>query len=212
MFMIRRCWEFAALLLSFHPFAVQPLWEQALPAFGRDTVLVYRASTQNAPDFVVRIGEFVPDRLIEWEDSSTQGTILLPAKALSEARNFLGWQLFQAGVDSRSKNATTLWLSRRVFREIKERKRIKFDVDSVPAWVTLLGGDQLAVDVNRSQFNIPVIKTKDDRGTERWFIDQEENPLIVNLMVRDYQQKLASITTDRANTLRWLKKIKLPRR
>ena len=59
--------------------------------------------------------------------------------------------------------------------------------------------------MNRSTRSLPVIKTKDERDTERWFLDMAENPLLVNLLVRNYQQKLASITTDRANTLRWIK-------
>ena len=52
---------------------------------------------------------------------------------------------------------------------------------------------------------VPVVKISDERGTERWFIDLEDNPLLVNFLHRNYQQKLISITTDRPNTLRWIK-------
>ncbi len=82
---------------------------------------------------------------------------------------------------------------------------MKFSIDGIPAMVTVLGFDKMPVEVNRSLRDLPVIKTKDDRGAERWFLDIEDNPLLVNLLVRDYQQKLASVTTDRTNTLRWIK-------
>jgi hypothetical protein len=56
---------------------------------------------------------------------------------------------------------------------------------------------------------LPVIKVNDDRGSERWFLDSEENPLLVKHAIRQFCQILASITTDRSNTLRWIKGKKL---
>jgi hypothetical protein len=50
---------------------------------------------------------------------------------------------------------------------------------------------------------------KDDRGNERWFLDSEENALLVKHAVRAYVQTLTSITTDKPNTLRWIKGKKL---
>lgn len=179
--------------------------DSALPAFGRDTVLVYKSSLENDV-LVIRIAEFAPDRFIEWEDATTQGTILMPARAVSDARAFVSWQLFQAGMDTRGNNATTLWLSRRIFRELKEKQKAKLMIESLPTGVRVIGNDQMAIEVNRSSRNVPVIKTMDERGTERWFLDAEDNPLLVNFLFRTYQQKLTSITTDRPNTLRWIKK------
>ncbi len=176
------------------------------PTFGRNTVLVYRNSLEGNSTIVVRIAEFSPNRHIEWEDGVTQGTILLTEKAVNNARDFTTWRFFQAGSDTRGNDATTLWLSCRLFRELKERQKMKFSVDGIVTAVTLIGSGQMTIDVNRTPRTLPVIKTKDERGAERWFLDTEANPLIVNMMVRDYQEKLASITTDRPNTLRWIKK------
>jgi len=179
--------------------------ETELPAFGKDTVLVYRSSLENEAAFVVRIAEFVPDRFVEWEDATTQGTIFMPAKAVQDGREFINWRLYEGGVDTKGKNATTLWLSRRIFRELKEKQKIKVTMDGLPTWFTLLGSDQFPIEVNRVSWPVPVIKTRDERGSERWFIDLEDNPLLVNFLHRNYQQKLVSITTDRPNTLRWIK-------
>ena len=194
------------LLLAWLSSALGQIPESALPAFGRNTVLVYKSSNENEAPMVVRIAEFSPSRFVEWEDATTQGTILMPERAVDEARGYVNWQLYVGGVDTRSKNATTLWLSRRIFRELKAKPRIKMDMDSIATWVASLGNDQMTVEVNRKQHSLPVMKTRDERGAERWFLDSEDNPLIVNAIYRNYQQKLASITTDKPNTLRWIKK------
>lgn len=198
-----------APLLFLLPWLLAPpdqIPESALPAFGRHTVLVYKSSNESEAPMVVRIAEFSPSRLVEWEDATTQGTILMPERAVNEARAYVNWQLYVAGVDTRSKNATTLWLSRRIFRELKAKPKVKMDMDSIATWVNSLGVDYMTVEVNREQRSLPVVKTRDERGGERWFLDSEDNPLIVNAIYRNYRQKLVSITTDKSNTLRWIKK------
>jgi hypothetical protein len=182
-----------------------------LPPFGRDTVLVYKSEIEDgAQNFVVRIAEFRPDRFIEWEDAKTQGTIFMPAASLESGRAFLNSKLFEAGMDTKGKNATTLWLSVRMFRDIVDKKRAKIGIDGIDTWVTLEGRDEIPVEVNRSLVQVSAIKTKDDRQSERWFYDSEENPILLKHSVRNYRQTLTSITTDRANTLRWIKGKKVP--
>jgi len=184
--------------------------EVHLPAFGRDTVLVWKSENQGySEEFVVRIAEFSPDRFLEWEDSKTQGTIFIPNRDIVSAKGLVSSALFESGMDSRGKDVTTLWLSQRIYRELKEKKKAKCDVDGVAAALTYKGADQVTVEVNRSSMVLPTIKVSDDRGSERWFLDQEDNPLMLKHTVRQYTQVLTSITTDRPNTLRWIKGKKL---
>jgi len=181
-----------------------------LPPFGRDTVLVWKVQNQeNVSEFVVRIAEFLPDRFIEWEGASTQGTVFMPGRSLAEAKDFVNASLFESGVDSRGKDSTTLWLSQRLFRGLKEDKKIKLRIDAIDGLMTLEGTDQITIEVNRAPATLPVIRVKDNRGSERWFLDSEENPLMVKHILRSFTQSLASVTTDRANTLRWIKGKKL---
>lgn len=181
-----------------------------IPAFGQDTVLVYRIENQgNSSRFVVRIAWFLPDRFFEWENTVTQGTVLLPNRTLLEADSFAGDRIFEGGVDVRSKDATTLWLSRKMYRELKSQKKIKVKLDSISSTLQLTGSGTLPVEINRSEAEIPVIKVRDSRDGERWFLDLEENPLMVKFLFRHYTQTLGSITTDRAHTLRWIKGKKL---
>jgi hypothetical protein len=187
------------------------LRDASLPAFGRDTVLVYKTQVQKDQIFtlVVRIAQFLPDRFLEWEDSTTQGTIFMTSGALYNSRSFLTARLFDAGVDSQGRNSTTLWLSQKLFRELKASKTVKATLDSISGVLTLTGNEQVAIEVNRETILLPTIKVMDNRGNERWFLDMVQNPLMVRHTIRAFDQTLTSITTDRANTLRWIKGKKL---
>jgi hypothetical protein len=184
--------------------------ENRLPAFGKNTVLVWKTEVQEfTAEFVVRIAEFSPDRYLEWEDEKTQGTVFMTNTDILSAKGFVNTTLFKSGVDTRGKEATTLWLSRRIYRELKEKGKAKCDLDEVPGLLKYQGEGKMTVEVNRSPMSLPVIKVTDDRDAERWFLDQEENPLMLKHTVRKFIQVLTSITTDRPNTLRWIKGRKL---
>ena len=188
--------------------------EAPIPPFGRDTVLVWKVTNEGDGDpgtFVVRIAEFLPNRFIEWENAQTQGTIFMSHDAVTKSRVFVNARLFEAGVDTKGKDSTTLWLSQRIFRDLKAKGRVKLAIDSIDGWMTLEGSEQIEVEVNRVPTQVSVLKVKDDRGMARWFMDSEENPLMVKHSYRAYSQTLKSITTDRPNTLRWIKGKKLGR-
>jgi len=185
-----------------------------LPPFGLDTVLVWGIDNEGkAVTFVVRVAQFTPGRYFEWEDGTTQGTVYLPADAVDRAKNYVNSRLFEGGTDRTGKNMTTLWLSRKIFSDLKEKQTLKLVIDSVPGWMKIVGTDSLPVEVNRETQVLPVLKVMDSRGQERWFLDDAGNPLLVRHIFRSFDQKLRSITTDRKNTLRWIKgkKLRVPR-
>ncbi len=130
-------------------------------------------------------------------------------KALKNSKRFLSARLFEGGVDTTGKDGTTLWLSERIYGDLREKGRAKVTLDGVDGLLTLDGTGELPVEVNRTRQLLPVLKVKDDRGSERWFLDSRENSLMVRHTVRAFDQTLASITTDKANTLRWIKGKKL---
>jgi hypothetical protein len=160
-------------------------------------------------DFVVRIAQFLPDRYLEWEDELSQGTVFMPGQDIDSAKGFVNSNLFKSGSDTRGSSSTALWLSRRIFRDLKANKKVKCMINGTMGVFTYLGDDTLAVEVNRTSRILPVIKVMDDRKDERWFLDQEDNPLMLCHRFRKFSQTLTSITTDRSNTLRWIKGKKL---
>ena len=184
--------------------------KSALPEFGRDTVLVWRMQfPEETAEFVVRIAEFRPNRFFEWENSTTQGTTYISSNAIERGRSFSNARLFEGGVDTKDKETTTLWLSQPVYRDLKSKGKAKVVLDSIGGVFTLEGTDRLSLDVNRASVELPVIKVKDGRNSELWFLDFDQNPLLVKHMVRHFTQTLISITTDKPNTLRWIKGKKL---
>jgi hypothetical protein len=188
-----------------------PTGQSLLPEFGRDTVLVWSIQNEEyEASFVVRIAEFYPVRFVEWEDETTQGTIFMPNQDLLAAKGFVNSSLFSSGRDAKEKNVTTLWLSRQIYRELKDNGKAKCRLDGVAGSLKYLGDDQISVEVNKKLMKLPVIKIADDRGSERWFLDQEDNPLMLSHRIRKFNQTLTSITTDQANMLRWIKGKKLP--
>ena len=183
-----------------------------LPEFGRDTVLAWDTkSGDSTSSFVVRIAGFRPNLLLEWEDGISQGTVLMPSRDLSDARGFVNRKLFLQGMDTRSDNETTLWLSRKIFLALKENGEAKCYIDRTPGKMIYDGEEELVVKINGSAQALPVIRLKDDRRAVRWFLDREDNPLMIRYEVRQFSQTLKSVTTDRRDTLRWLKGRKLER-
>ena len=184
--------------------------ENSLPPFGRDTVLVWKArSADQESKFVVRIAEFSPDRFVEWETSGLQGTVFMPFRDIEEAKGYVNRSLFEGGVDKTSHRDTTLWLSRRIYRELKSKGKAKCLLDGAGGALENRGQGSVTVEVNRTPKELPIIKVSDGRGSEFWFLDLEENPLVAKQVIRQYSLTLAAITTDRPNTLRWIKGQKL---
>ena len=182
-----------------------------LPSFARDTVLVWDVQSQDlSSEFVVRIAGFLPERFIEWENASTQGTVRMTSKAVSEATVFVNSRMFEAGVDKTAKKATTLWLSEKMFRRLNDEGKVKLTIDSLRGWMQVTGSESLVVQVNKTPVSLPVLVVQDSRGMERWFLNDPKNPLMVQHRFRAFRQTLRSVTTNRSNTLRWIKGKKLP--
>lgn len=200
----------AVILAAVAAAAGGPTEESGLPVFGRDTVLVYKIQNldYNA-NLVVRIAQFMPGRYLEWEDDVSQGTVFMPGQDIEAAKGYINSSLFKPGSDIRGNGSTTLWLSKDVFRDLKSNGKAKCGINGVTGLFTLQGNDKLEVQVNRAPMVLPVIKVMDDRNEERWFLDQQDNPLMVHHRFRQFSQTLESITTNRANTLRWIKGRKL---
>ncbi|HSW39823.1 MAG TPA: hypothetical protein VLL97_10060 [Acidobacteriota bacterium] len=178
--------------------------------FGRDTVLVWNIRNAGFEShFVVRLASFSPDIYFEWENEKTQGKVFIPQQDVANAKDYITSRFFAGGREIRSRNATTIWLSRKIYADLKEKKRVRYNLDGVATTYTLIGEDTMAVEVNQSVKELPVLIVDDGRGGERWFLDCRENPLLMRHRLRNYDKILAGITTDRKDTLRWIKGRKL---
>ena len=184
--------------------------ESPLPEFGLGTVLVWKIEgPEYEKSFVARLASFTPDRFFEWEDEAGQGTVFMPLRAVLDAKVYEVSSLFAVGKDKKTRNETALWLSRRVFTELKEKKTARWNLNGVASRLSLIDEGSVSVEVNRIAVKLPVIRAADDRNAEWSFLNQPENPLMVRYEVRNYRQTLSSITTGAPDSLRWIKGRKL---
>lgn len=175
-------------------------------AFGRDTVVVWEMKTRASTySFVVRLARFVPDRHFEWENLASQGTIHLDEKSLNQSDRYILSSLFDVGVDVEAKNSTTLWLSRKVFRQLKESGQTKVYLNGLKDEFKKVAEVDYPLMVNRESLPARALHLKDHRDNEWWFLDDEDNPLLLEYKTNHFHQKLKSVSTDRKNTLRWIK-------
>ncbi|MDR0310583.1 MAG: hypothetical protein LBJ21_03240 [Acidobacteriota bacterium] len=186
--------------------------EFSLPEFGLGTVLVWKIEgAEYEKFFVARLASFKPDRFFEWENETGQGTVFMPERAVADAKGYEISSQFAVGKDKKTRNETALWLSRRVFAELKEKKTARWNLNGVQAKLNFIGEGSVSVEVNRNIVELPVIRAADDRKGEWSFLDQPENPLMARYEVRNYRQTLLSVATGEPDSLRWIKGGKLPK-
>jgi hypothetical protein len=185
--------------------------EFQLPELGPGTVLAWKIEgPKYEKGFTARLASFFPDRFFEWENAAGQGTVFMPQRAVVNAGGYEISSLFAVGRDKKTRNETTLWLRMRVFKELKEKKTARWNLNGVASRLGFIEEGSISVEVNRNVVELPVIRAVDDRNAEWNFLNQPENPLMVRYEVRNYRQTLSSITTGAPESLRWIKGGKLP--
>jgi hypothetical protein len=176
-----------------------------LPSFPLGTVLVWKSENRGyTSEFVIRLARFKPDLYFEWESASTQGTILIKKNAVEEARKYSSSRLMQAGAEIETADETTYWLSRALFRDLKSKAKVSWNLDAIKSDLSLTGKSEQILLVNQKPLRVSVLEARDNRGGIWGFLDDEDNPLLVMRRVNSFQENLASINTDRPGSLRWI--------
>lgn len=180
----------------------------AIPEFGPHTVLVYQnTAADQERQFVVRIARFLPDRVMEWESESHQGTVHLSRKAVQSARKLTLSGLFDPGVDTESSDTLIKWLSRDVFEELARKGQVKVVLNAFPLVLQLKGRSTARLSVDRTEVEIPVLELEDSRKGRWLFLDHADNPLLVEHSNPYYRERLTAVSTTQKNSLRWIKKL-----
>ena len=177
-----------------------------LPDFPLGTVLVWKGENRGyTSEFVIRIARFRPDLYFEWEAANTQGTVLVKREAVERARKYTSSRLLQAGADIETKNETCYWLSRDLFQELKDKGKTTFSLDGIKTELVQTGKSNHLLQVNQQSTAVELLEARDSRGGIWGFLDDEANPILVRRQVNTYQEELASVSTDRPGSLRWIK-------
>ena len=88
---------------------------------------------------MIRLARYQPDIFLEWESKTQQGTLHLYREAVQEARKFTLTHLFEVGVDVKSKDVMTVWLSREIYRSLMQDGIAKVWLNRLPRTLYLEG-------------------------------------------------------------------------
>ncbi|HXK59267.1 MAG TPA: riboflavin synthase [Acidobacteriota bacterium] len=177
----------------------------SLPAPAQ-TVLVFESEVANKQTpMVLRVARFRPDIFVEWESVNHQGTFHLYKEAVTDARKFVLESLFDAGVDSESEDAMTVWLSERMYKDLREKGQARIELNNLPLKMKMTGTGTFTVLVDKKKREIPVIMVEDDRKNTWVIHDDPENPIMVEYRTPRYRRFLKSINTVSWPGLRWIK-------
>lgn len=175
---------------------------------GEGTVLIYENVSGDEPaQFIIRLGRFRPDIVLEWESVSHQGTIHLYSGAVEDGPKLTVSGLFEPGIDQESDDVMTKWLSRDLFQEILGGQQIKVILNNLPAKLKLDRRDSAALIVNKEEVQVPVLVIKDSRKGVWTVLDDAANPLMIRYETPYYRETLLRIATGQKNNLRWIKQL-----
>lgn len=183
------------------------LFGGSLPVPAKTVLIFHSVVANKETPTVLRVARFKPDIFVEWESVNHQGTIHLYQDAVEDGRKFILENLFDAGVDSESKDAMTIWLSGRIYKELKENGHAKIELNNLPLKMKVLGTGTFDLLVDKKQRQIPVITIEDERKSTWVIHDDPENPLMVEYKTPRFRKYLRSVNTSSWPGLRWIKQI-----
>ncbi len=161
------------------------------------------AARDHTSEFIIRIATYSPERHFEWESRAQQGTIRIPKHILKEGKKMTFARLFDNGVDIDRADFLTLWLSEKIYEELKNTKRSKITMDSLKDEFSLVDTLHYPLVVDKELTEVSALKLKDSRGATWIFLDSPENPILLEYKNQYYEQKIRYMTT-RGNILRWI--------
>lgn len=103
-----------------------------------------------------------------------------------------------------SRDAMTVWLSEKVYRELTEQGSSKIRLNRLPVKMSLTEEGTFTLTVDKQVVEIPVIHVEDDRKGFWTFYKNPENPLLVAYRSTYFSQHLITVSTAPTNKLRWI--------
>jgi riboflavin synthase len=171
-----------------------------------ETVLIYGnvIADKEAP-LIVRVARFKPDIFIEWESVSHQGTIHIFRNAVRDSRSFILESLFEAGVDVESPDATTVWLSERIYKDLSANGEAKIDLNRLPLKMKVTGKGVFTLEVDKESREVAALLVEDERRNQWVFQADPANPILLEFKTPRFRRYLKSVLTSSWPGLRWIK-------
>lgn len=175
---------------------------------GAKSILVYSNHAGNSEQqFVIRLGRFQPDIVLEWESLNHQGTVHFYTKAVEAAERMVVSQLFDPGVDIESPDVMSKWISRALYAELTRDGKGAIELNRSKLKLQAKGDREIEVQLNKQPVKVLCLVVEDSRDGEWLILKDENNPLVMQYQTRFYRETLERISTAETNNLRWLKKL-----
>ena len=175
---------------------------------GPNSVLIYKSYSGHVErEWILRVARFGPDVVLEWESYANQGTLHLFRNSVLNGTSFSLFGLFEPGVEKESKKVMTVWVSRKIYRELVATGSTRIKMNRFPRKLELLEEDRFQLSLNRRPHEVPVIRAVDDRGAEWVLLKDPDNPVLLEYTERKYRLALISFLTRSQVALRWLRRL-----
>ena len=195
---MKKCLFITILLLStgmfFYNFNPGVKLVSKWPCSG-NTLTYHLVNGDKQYDFIV--SELVMDKNISFrwkmtEPANITGTVKMNKKALDKATNIVDeFSNMSALVMN---NETTVWLSRKIYKNLKNQKPIDVKFDGKEETLTFKGNETFKVKVNDSVKEVNVLYVESNNGHQLWILDNEINPLIIKMQL-DFTIELVNVIT-----------------
>lgn len=152
------------------PPAPEPVGENAWLRTG--SVMAYTVSQEDKPDYKLVVFDMKIDSTVTftWKGSGMPVVRTIPKNVLDTA----------AGISLGAKNRTALWVSKKVWQAIKDKKEIAFTDESDNGTLRFTGTEMLTITVDDKDVQVPVLCAKTSFASY-CILDDPDKPLILKM-------------------------------
>ena len=177
------------LILSFFLFSCASMGNLAKLGvnFIEGSDLYYQVKQEsNEYPFTLNMNHFTESTIsFDWEldNNRSNGAVFMSEEALNSATDLMNYFI---GGYSELDDKTSVWVSKKVFNDIKEGKKVKIGLDGGNYDIfSLFGKDQYAFKNKKAdqKITIPILILKGENNNQIWIADDFDNRLIVRMDV-----------------------------
>ena len=148
------------------------------------TLTYHLVNGDNQYDFIVdnlKIDKEVSFKWTMGEPVNNTGSVTMSSKALGESTKIVNY--FSDGATQNMEEETTVWLSRKIYEQIKNKKPIDISIDGTTEILNFKNNEKLKIKADGADEEVNVLYAETESGNKLWILDEPQNPLIIKMQV-----------------------------
>lgn len=113
--------------------------------------------------------------------ANSSGKVVINENAIEEATQIVNY--FSDGSSQKMENETTIWISRGIFRSIKNKNSYEINIDGNTETLTYNSVEKYKFDLDGNKQEVDVLVAETDQGSKFWILDDDKYPLILKMEV-----------------------------